>query len=103
MTVIYKAIPGVEKLSFEILDQDYVISANDVKLIEINKVTYGSRLILDEFDSLEEIRIKNTGIVILFNSFPERTVYVKGNFEELLVKDEDRTFAVHRFGSEPTL
>jgi hypothetical protein len=103
MTTIYKATPGEPEINISYMSQNIRFTGNDVKTINIDKVEYGSILVLDEIDSLEEVNIKSTGTVVSFTKFPEQTIRIKGAFEEIRVKDKNNFYSLHRFGSNPTL
>ena len=103
MTTILKAIPGQPEIHIQYLDESLKFIGNNVNSIEIDDVEYGRTLILEEFDSLKEITIKKPGAVLSFNSYPKRTIRVKGAFEEIRVKDKNDFYSMHRFGSNPTL
>ena len=103
MTTILKAIPGQPEIHIQYLDESLKFIGNNVSSIEIDDVEYGRTLILEEFDSLKEITIKKPGAVLSFNSYPKKTIRVKGAFEEIRVKDKNDFYSMHRFGSNPTL
>ena len=103
MTTILKAIPGQPEIHIQYLDESLKFIGNNVNSIEIDDVEYGRTLILEEFDSLKEITIKKPGAVLSFNSYPKKTIRVKGAFEEIRVKDKNDFYSMHRFGSNPTL
>ena len=103
MKTILKATPGQPNIHIQYLDESLQFIGNDVESITVENVQYGQTLILDEFESLKEINIKNPGAVLSFNKFPEQTIRIKGTFEEVRVKDKNDYYAMHRFGSNPTL
>jgi len=103
MNTIYKAIPNETDIEITYLDESLQFIGNDVESITVGDVQYGRTLILEEFESLKEINIKKPGAVISFNKFPEQTIRIKGSFEEVRVKDKNDYYAMHRFGSNPTL
>ena len=103
MNTIYKAIPNQSNINITYLDESLQFIGNDVESITVEDVQYGRTLILEEFDSLKEINIKKAGAVISFNKYPEQTIRIKGAFEEIRVKDKNDFYAMHRFGSNPTL
>ena len=103
MNTIYKAIPNESNINITYLDESLQFIGNDVESITVEEVQYGRTLILEEFDSLKEINIKSPGAVISFNKYPEQTIRIKGAFEEIRVKDKNDFYAMHRFGSNPTL
>ena len=103
MNTIYKAMPNQSNINITYLDESLQFIGNDVESITVEDVQYGRTLILEEFDSLKEINIKKSGAVISFNKYPEQTIRIKGAFEEIRVKDKNDFYAMHRFGSNPTL
>jgi len=103
MTTIYKATPGEPEINITYLDDNLRFVGNDVKVINIGEVEYGSILTLEDVDSLEEIHIEKPGSIISFNRFPEQTIRIKGSFEEIRVKDKNDFYNLHRFASNPTL
>ena len=103
MTTIYKATPGTPEISISYMNENIRFTGNDVEAINIDKVENGSILVLDEIDSLEEVNIKNPGIIVSFTRFPDQTIRIKGAFEEIRIKDKSHFYNLHRFGSNPTL
>ena len=103
MTTILKSVPGQPEISIQYLDESLKFIGHNVSSIQVNNVEYGCTLMLDEFDSLKEITIRKPGAILSFNSFPKQTIRIKGPFEEIRIKDKNDFYAMHRFGSNPTL
>ena len=103
MTTIYKAIPEETEINITYLNESLRFIGNDAEIINIDDVQYGHTLIIDEASSLKEINIKKPGATISFSSFPKQTVRIKGAFEEVRIQDKKDHYALHRFGSNPTL
>ena len=103
MTTILKSIPGQPEISIQYLDESLKFIGHNVSSIQVNDVEYGCTLMLDEFDSLKEIIIRKPGAILSFNSFPKQTIRIRGPFEEIRIKDKNDFYAMHRFGSNPTL
>ena len=96
-SVIYKAMPGDTIANLNKLEGCVRFSGNDTKSINISSVEYGSTLMLEEFDSLEEINIKGTsGAVVSFTKFPEQTIRIKGHFDEVRVQDGQSHYFIHK-------
>ena len=103
MNTIYKAIPNQSNINITYLDESLQFIGNDVESITIEDIQFGSTLIFEDFESLSEINIKSPGAVISFNKYPDKTIKIKGPFEEIRVKDKDDFYVLHRYGSNPTL
>ncbi|MBM54948.1 MAG: hypothetical protein CMB32_00115 [Euryarchaeota archaeon] len=96
-SVIYKAMPGDTIANLEKLEGCVRFSGNDTKAINISSVEYGSTLMLEEFDSLEEINIKgSSGAVVSFTKFPEQTIRIKGHFDEVRVQEGQSHYFIHK-------
>jgi hypothetical protein len=103
MSTILKAVPGHPEINISYLDQNIRFIGNDVRTIRVGEVRHGSCLTIDTADSLEEIHIQKSGAIVTFNKFPNQTIRIKGAFEEIRVQDNKEHYALHRFGSSPTL
>ncbi|GEM_PF-875608 len=96
-SVIYKAMPGDTIANLDKLEGCVRFSGNDTKAINISSVEYGSTLMLEEFDSLEEINIKgSSGAVVSFTKFPEQTIRIKGHFDEVRVQEGQSHYFIHK-------
>ena len=102
MTIIFKAVPGHKVIHLECLDESLRFMGNDVESIVVEDI-HGGDLIIDEGDSLKEIIIQRQRGIISFNSFPKKTVKIKGSIEEIRIKDEQNYYTLHRYESNPTL
>ena len=102
MTTIFKAVPGHKVIHLECLDESLRFMGNDVESIVVEDI-HGGDLIIDEGDSLKEIIIRRQRGIISFNSFPKKTVKIKGSIEEIRIKDEQNYYTLHRYESNPTL
>ena len=69
-SVIYKAMPGDTIVNLSELKSCVRFSGNDTKTINVSNIEYGSTLMLEEFENLEEINLKgSSGAVVSFTKF----------------------------------
>ena len=62
----------------DFLDENTRFFGNEVEQINIKKVSTGSRLIIEEAESLKKIKVLTPGITICFSEFPTNTVEIDG-------------------------
>ena len=68
-SVIYKAMPGDTIVNLSELKSCVRFSGNDTKTINVSNIEYGSTLMLEEFENLEEINLKgSSGAVVSFTN-----------------------------------
>lgn len=94
--LIYKAIPGNCVVNIAGIKESVRFHGNDAKVIVIENASYGSSLVLEEFESLEEIRISSPGVVISFNKFPSQTIRISGTFDEVRITDNQEFYCIHK-------
>ena len=103
MTTIYKAVPKETEINIQYLNENIRFVGEDVESIDINETKYGQCVIIEDAPLLNKINLRKPGTVVCFNSFPEKSVRINGPFEEIRVHDKNEHYAIHRFGSSPTL
>ena len=103
MTTIYKAVPKETEINIQYLNENIRFVGEDVESIDINETKYGQCVIIEDAPLLNTINLRKPGAVVCFNSFPEKSVRINGPFEEIRVHDKNEHYAIHRFGSSPTL
>ena len=59
MTTILKSVPGQPEVRIQYLNESLQFIGHNVESIIVDDVQYGHTLMLDEFDSLKEIVIRN--------------------------------------------
>tara|TARA_B100001113_G_scaffold148174_1_gene121544 strand:- start:886 stop:2661 length:1776 start_codon:yes stop_codon:yes gene_type:complete len=102
LTTIFKAVPGQKVVNFECLNESLRFMGNDVEKIVIQNID-GGDLIIDEGDSLKEIKVQQQRGIFSFNEFPKNTVKITGSIEEIRIKNHTDFYTLHRYESHPTL
>ena len=96
-SVIYKAMPGDTIVNLSELKSCVRFSGNDTKTINVSNIEYGSTLMLEEFENLEEINLKgSSGAVVSFTKFPKQTIRIKGHFDEVRVQDGQSHYCINK-------
>ena len=66
-------MPGDTIVNLSELKSCVRFSGNDTKTINVSNIEYGSTLMLEEFENLEEINLKgSSGAVVSFTKFPNK-------------------------------